>query len=261
MALQITLSADGTRIAYEASGVGPALVLVNGGLSDRSAIAPLRAYLDPHFTVIGYDRRGRGDSGDSPPYAPEREIEDLAAVLEAAGAPAFVCGHSSGAILALRAAMGGLPIRRLAVNEPPFILKGTRPLPPADGLRRLEALLAAGDRDGALRLFLVDHVGIPAAVVGAMSASPVWPRMLSLAPTVPYDATIAGTSAADLTPFAALPTRTLVLTGTASFPWISETARSLAATLPNAEIVELPGQPHSPAPDVLAPPLLRFFAA
>ena len=260
MTVEMALSADGTRIAYEASGVGPALVLVNGGLSDRSSSAPLRGHLEPQFTVVGYDRRGRGDSGDRPPYAPEREIEDLAAVIQAVGSPALVYGHSSGAILALRAAIGGVPIRRLAVNEPPFILNGTRPLPSADVLRRIEALLAAGDRDGALRVFFVDHVGMPEAAVGAMTATPVWPRMLALAHTVPYDAAIAGTSAADLAPFAALPTRTLVLTGTASAPWLGETARTLAATLPNAELLELSGQPHSPAPDVLAPPLIRFFA-
>jgi pimeloyl-ACP methyl ester carboxylesterase len=255
------LSADGTRIAYEASGVGPALVFVNGALSDRSAIAPFRPHLDPRFTVIGYDRRGRGGSGDSPPYALAREIEDLAAVIQAVGAPALVYAHSSGAILALRAAMGGLPIHRLAVNEPPFILNGTRPLPPADLPKRIEALLDAGDRDAALRLFLVDHVGIPATAVAAMSARPAWSHMLSLAHTVLHDAAIAGTSAVDLTPFAALTTRTLVLTGTASFPWIAVTARALATILPDAELVELPGQPHSPAPEVVAPLLIRFFAA
>jgi pimeloyl-ACP methyl ester carboxylesterase len=260
MTFRVARSADGTGIAHEASGAGPALVLVNGALSDRSSVKALRAHLDPHFTVIGYDRRGRGDSGDRPPYAAEREIEDLAAVIQAAGAPALVYGHSSGAILALRAAMAGLPIRRLALNEPPFILNGTRPLPPANVARRIDALLAHGNRDGAVGLFLVDHVGLPAAAVEAMSASAAWPHFLALAPTVAYDAAIAGTSAADLTPFARLQTRTLVLTGSASFPWITETARKLAATLPNAELVELPRQDHSPAPDVLAPPLIRFFS-
>src|SRR5262245_4188581 len=119
--MQELRSRDGTRIAYETSGIGPALVLVNGALSERSAYAPLRPLFDAHFTLIAYDRRGRGDSTDTQPYAPEREIEDLAAVIEAAGAPAFVFAHSGGAILALRAAMSGVPMKRLAVNEPPYI--------------------------------------------------------------------------------------------------------------------------------------------
>jgi pimeloyl-ACP methyl ester carboxylesterase len=257
--MHAAFSRDGTRIVVETGGSGPPLVVVNGAFSDRGSVTSFRPYLEPHFTVIGYDRRGRGDSGDTPPYAPEREIEDLAAVIEAGAAPAFVYGHSSGAILALRAAASGVAMRRLAVNEPPLILRDTRPLPAADVTARLEALLASGDREGAVRLFFLEQVGLPEAGLQQLSNSPVWPRLLALAHTAAYDSALAGTSAFPPSSFASLPVRTLVLHGTATFPWIIATARELAQTLPDAELAQLEGQPHSPAPDVLAPHLIRFF--
>jgi pimeloyl-ACP methyl ester carboxylesterase len=257
--MQTLRSRDGTRIAYETSGTGPALVLVNGGLSDRSAVVPLRPLLDPHFTLFAYDRRGRGDSGDTPPYAPEREFEDLAAVIEAAGAPAFVFAHSSGAILALRAAMSGLPMRRLAVNEPPFIVPGTRPVPPRAIASRIAEHIAANDREEALRIFLVEQVGLPPPALDHLKASPAWPRMIALAHTAAYDSELAADSALPVASLAKLTFPTLVLNGTASFPWIAETARALLQALPNAQAAHLEGQPHSPAPEVLAPALLRFF--
>jgi pimeloyl-ACP methyl ester carboxylesterase len=252
-------SRDGTRIAYETTGTGPALVLVNGGLSDRSAVVALRPFLDSHFSLFAYDRRGRGESGDTPPYAAEREIEDLAAVIEVAGASALVFGHSSGAILALRAAMSGVPMRRLAVNEPPFIVPGTRPIPPASITSRIAERVAANDREGALRIFLGEQVGLPPPALDALKAGPAWPRMIALAHTTPYDSEIARDSALPVASLAKLTLPTLVLNGTASFPWIGETARALVQALPNAQAVHLEGQPHSPAPDVLAPVLVRFF--
>jgi pimeloyl-ACP methyl ester carboxylesterase len=219
-------SRDGTRIAYETSGTGPPLVVVNGALSDRSAFGLLRPHLAPRFTLFAYDRRGRGDSGDTAPYAPQREIEDLAKVIEAAGAPAFVFGHSSGGILALRAAMSGVPMQRLAVNEPPFIIEGTRPMPPRDIPARLNERIAANDREGALRIFLLEHVGLPLPVLEGMKASPLWPRMLGMAHTVRYDSEIAEDPAVPVASLAKLSLPTLVLNGTASFPWIAQTARA-----------------------------------
>jgi pimeloyl-ACP methyl ester carboxylesterase len=253
-------SRDGTRIAYETSGRGPALVVVNGGLSDRSAVVPLRPLLDPHLTLFAYDRRGRGDSGDTPPYAPEREIEDLAAVIEAAGAPAFVFAHSSGAMLALRAAMSRVPMRRLAVNEPPFIVPGTRPIPPRAITSRIAQRIAANDRGEALRIFLLEQIGLPPPALEQLKASPMWPRMIALAHTAPYDSEIGGDSELPVASLAKLTLPTLVLNGTASFAWIAETARALFRALPNAQAVHLEGQPHSPAPGVLAPALVRFFS-
>jgi pimeloyl-ACP methyl ester carboxylesterase len=257
--MQTVRSHDGTRIAYETSGTGPALVLVNGALSERSAFVPLRPLLDAHFTLIAYDRRGRGDSGDTPPYSGEREIEDLAAVIEAAGAPAFVFAHSSGAILALRAAMSRVPMRRLAVNEPPFILPGTRPVPPREISAQIAERIAANDREGALRIFLLEQVGLPPLALDQLKASPVWVRMLAIAHTAAYDSELSIDSALPSASLAKLSLPTLVLNGTASFPWIAETAQALVQALPNAQAVHLERQPHSPAPDVLAPALLRFF--
>jgi pimeloyl-ACP methyl ester carboxylesterase len=235
-------------------------VIVNGALSDRSSVTPLRAHLDGHFTVVGYDRRGRGDSGDTAPYRPERELEDLAAVVLSLEQPAFVYGHSSGAILALRAALNGVPMRRLALNEPPFMLPGTRPLPPADITSRIAERLRADDREGALRVFFSEQVGLPAPAFESMKASPLWPRMVALAHTVAYDSALAGDSALpEAALLAKLSLPLLVLNGTASAPWLAETARALVAALPNARGTALEGQAHSPAPEVLAPVLVSFF--
>jgi pimeloyl-ACP methyl ester carboxylesterase len=254
-------AADGTRIAFERSGSGPPLVVVNGALSVGTTSNPLGPFLEPHFTLIRFDRRGRGASGDNPAYAPEREIEDLAAVLAAVSAPgsALVFGHSGGAILALEAVMRGLAVRRLAVNEPPYIVDGTRDRPPLEIVDRLRALIAAGDREGTLRTFFVDQVGLPEPAVEQLRASPAWPTMLAIAPTAAYDSALTVHSEVPADRLATLRLPVLVLTGGASYPWIGESARQVADAVPGAELVTLPGQPHSPAPDVLAPELVRFF--
>jgi pimeloyl-ACP methyl ester carboxylesterase len=257
--MSTTTSRDGTRIAYETSGSGPPLVVVNGALSDRRTTAALRPRLDPAFTLVGYDRRGRGDSGDTSPYAPEREIEDLAAVIDAVGAWAFVFGQSSGAILALRGAMAALPIRSLAINEPPFILPGLRPVPSADIPARIAASAASGDRDGALQIFLGEQVGMPPLELARLRASPAWQPLLGLAHTAAHDAAVAAESEFSPTALAKLAVPTIVLTGGASAPWLGATARTIAEAIPGASLTVLPGQPHSPAPDVLAPALIRFF--
>ena len=257
---EFVFSNDGTRIAFEKSGAGPALVIVNGALSERSSVASWRPSLDPHFTVFAYDRRGRGDSEDTPPYSPEREIEDLAAVLGATGGPAFVFGQSSGGILALRAAASGLRIRRLAVNEPPFILPGTRPPIDPGVPGRMRQLSAAGDREGMLRAFLIDQVGMPASAVDAMKQRPTWGPMMAMAPTTLYD-TIVADPELPRALLSGLGTRTLVTHGGAGHAWLTETARAVAAALPNAEIATLEGQGHHPGAEVLAPVLVRFFSA
>ncbi len=260
--METVQSKDGTRIAIEKSGSGPALVLVNGALSDKSAVAPLRKLLEPHFTVVAYDRRGRGESSDTQPYAAEREIEDLKAVLDFAGADAFLFGHSSGAILALRTVISGVAVRALAVNEPPYILTGTRPRPDSKSIAsRLRDSIARGDREGALTLFFTEDVGLPPQAVLAMKATPMWPSMIRLAHTTPYDTEVAGDSELPEASLRSMGIPTLVLHGTASFPWIGETARAIAKLIPHAELALLEKQMHSPAPDVLAPVLVRFFSS
>jgi pimeloyl-ACP methyl ester carboxylesterase len=255
-------SADGTPIACERSGSGPNLVIVNGALSDRSSGAGLRPHLDPFLTVITYDRRGRGDSGDGERYAPEREMEDLAAVLEASGGPASVFGQSSGGMLALEASLRGLNVSRLAINEPPYIVDASRRRPSADLAERLGRLIDGGDREAATHLFLTDAVGIPEEGLAALRSGPAWPRMLGLAHTLAYDALLAGRyELPAIERVEAFRTPTLVLRGEATAPWIRLGTEALAASLPNGRLTDLPGQQHNPAPDVLAPALLAFLTS
>ena len=160
-------SADGTKICYESVGAGPAVVLVGGAFNHRTTVAPLARVLSGFATVYTYDRRGRGSSGDTPPYAVDREIEDLAAVIGATGGPAAVFGHSSGATLSLLAARADLPITRLAVYEPPYRPATSSRILPADLAARAQAAVDAGDRDAAARIFLTEAVGLPAAEIDA----------------------------------------------------------------------------------------------
>ena len=147
-------SRDGTTIAFVRSGSGPSLILIVGALSDHTAAAAFSPHLESHFTVYSYDRRGRGESGNTQPYTVEREMEDLAALVDDIGEPVFLFGHSSGAILALEAALGGVPVQRLVLYEPPFTIDGQRPWLAPDLAGRLQELLVANDREAAVRLFL-----------------------------------------------------------------------------------------------------------
>lgn len=183
-------SKDRTSIAFDRLGDGPPVILVGGGSVDRSANAPLAAVLAPHFTVFNYDRRGRGDSGDTTPYSVEREVEDIRALIVEAGGSAFVYGTSSGAALALEAASRGLPIAKLALWEPPFIGDDSRPRPPADTARIFTEMVSAGRRGDAVEYFLAKVVGLPAEFVAEARKAPWWPAQEALAHTLAYDATI-----------------------------------------------------------------------
>jgi pimeloyl-ACP methyl ester carboxylesterase len=259
----IVRSADGTVIAFDRSGAGPALIIVGGALSERSAAAGIAAQLAPSFTVFAFDRRGRGDSGDTQPYALEREIEDIAALIELAGGSSFVFGHSSGAVLSLRATAAGLAIPRLALYEPPFFVDNSRPLEPPDYIEHLDELLAAGRREDAVEYFMTASVGVPPQVVDGMRRDPSWSGLVALAHTIPYDRqvladTLSG-SPAPLRQWASVSTPTLIIDGGASFPFLHASADAIAAVLPHAERRTLPGQGHGAAPDVLAPVLVEFF--
>jgi pimeloyl-ACP methyl ester carboxylesterase len=156
------ISRDGTAIAFDRSGQGPVLILVTGAIATRSDAASLAARLSPHFSVFAYDRHGRGESGDTPPYAVEREVEDLDALITEAGGSAFVYGHSSGAALALEAARRlSTKITKLAVYEPPFIVDDSRPPVPKDYLTRLTELVSSGRRGDAVEYFATKGVGVP----------------------------------------------------------------------------------------------------
>ena len=262
--MERTRSADGTAIAFDRSGQGPAIVVVGGALADRSAFASLAARLAPRFTVIAFDRRGRGDSGDTAPYAVEREVEDIAALLDEAGDSAFLFGHSSGAVLALETART-LPgrVSKLALYEPPFVVDDSRPGAPADFVTHLETLVSEGRRGDAVAYFMTTGPGVPAEVVESMRGEEYWPSLEALAHTLAYEGTIMaglmGGSPEPLERWASLSVPTLVMDGGASPPWQRAAVRALASVLPDARQRTLADQDHGPADDVLAPVLADFF--
>jgi hypothetical protein len=252
------ISHDGTTIAFDRSGDGPPVVIVGAGPTDRQAHQPLAALLASRFTVLNYDRRGRGDSGDTAPYAVDREYEDLAAILGEAGGSAGVFGDSGGGILALEAAARGLPITRLAVWEPPYVIRGSRPPVAHDYRDQLAGLLAAGRRGDMVELFLTQAVGMPAGAVAPMRQSPFWPSMEALAHALVYDAMIVGDFSLPTGRVADVKVPTLVLDG-GQTPWLSTAAEAVADAAPDARRHTLDGQPHNVDAAVLAPALVAFF--
>lgn len=253
-----TTSRDGTAIAYDRMGSGVAVVVVGGGPTTRVANGQLAGLLAERFTVFNYDRRGRGDSGDTAPYAVRREYEDLAAVIEAAGGSAFVVGSSGGAVLALRAAAAGVPIIRLALWEPSYIVAGTRPVPGREYKERLEALIGQGRPGDALELFFTDAVGLPAEVVSGLRMAPFWAAMEALAPTLVYDATVAGDFSVPAAALASLTVPVHVLDG-GTTPWLSAAAQAVAAALPVAQRAMLRGQQHAVEATALARAIIAAF--
>ena len=259
-------SADGTTIAYTRAGQGPPLILVDGALCSRSfgPMPKLAEQLTPHFTVYTYDRRGRGESGDTAPHEPDREVEDIEALVALAGDTVYLHGTSSGAALALEAAKHIRSIARLAVYEPPFIVDDTRTPMPDDWLPRLEGLLADGRQGDAVKMFM-RFVGTPAIFTAVMPLTPVWGKLKAVAPTLPYDIAIVhehqrGTP---LTPaeWAAVKVSTLVAAGGKSPAWMTNGTRALADALPDAAYRTLPGQNHMVKPQAIAPVLTGFFTA
>jgi pimeloyl-ACP methyl ester carboxylesterase len=258
--MQHVASKDGTAIAFDRSGDGPPVVLVCGASTQRSANAALAALLAERFTVFNYDRRGRGDSGDTAPYAVEREVEDLDAVIGAAGGSAYVWGTSSGAALALEAAASGLHITKLALWEPPFAPdEGARP--PADTATVFTELVAAGRRGDAVEYFMRQVVGLPPEFVANARNEPWWPAQEALAHTLAYDATVMGDYSLPAGRAASVTKPTLVLAGGASGDWMRDSAQALAAALPAGRCRTLDGQWHDVDPEVLAGVLAEFFAA
>lgn len=256
-------SSDGTTIAFDRRGAGPAVVIVGGALSGRGAAANLSQALASRMTAIAFDRRGRGDSGDTPPYDVDREIEDIAALIDVAGGSAYVFGHSSGAVLSLRAAGAGLPIRRLALYEPPFIVDTTRPPLADDYAGHIDELIAADRRDEAVVYFLATGPRLPGPAIDGMKSSPAWAGMTAIAHTLSYDNRIMGDTmggdAGSLGEWSTLATPTLVLAGGDSPPSMQHAAATIAAVLPDASMRLLEGQTHGAASEVLGPVLLDFF--
>lgn len=257
------ISRDGTPIAFEQSGQGPALILVAGALNTRADWSSLAAHLAPHFRVYAYDRRGRGESGDRAPYAVEREVEDIEALINAAGGAASVFGHSSGAALALEAAvLLGTRINKLAIYEAPYNDEPGARRAWAIYIERLTEALTAGRRGDALALFL-QYLGMSDEQLAAMRHSPAWPPLEALAPTLAYDhtAVLGSDPSVPVARAACVQVPALIMNGEASYPFMYETARTLSAAMPRAQLATLARQGHGPAAAVLAPVLQAFLQA
>lgn len=262
---RVVTSKDGTAIGFSVAGNGPALILVDGAMCYRGfgPMKDLAALLTANFTVYTYDRRGRGESGDTKPYAVEREVEDIDALINHAGGEAHVFGISSGAALALEAANRGLAIKRLVLYEAPFIVDDTRTPIPDDYLAQLNALLAADRRGDAIKLFM-KLVGVPPIFIALMGLMPAWKKLKTVAPTLPYDTAIvqdyqrgkplpAGSWGSVSQP-------TLVVEGGKSPAWMRNAQRELADVLPNANLRTLEGQTHMVKAAKLAPVVQEFFS-
>jgi pimeloyl-ACP methyl ester carboxylesterase len=258
-------SKDGTTIAYSQVGQGPALILVDGALCYRQfgpsqGIATLLA---PHFSVFTYDRRGRGESGDTLPYANEREVEDLAALVEVAGGKAFVASQSSGAALAMETANRFPGITKLAMYEAPFVVDTTgKPVTQAF-LARLKEAVAQNQRTKAVKMFM-NQVGMPGLMVTIMPLFPMWPKLTAVAHTLPYDiSTVVAYGAGVPLPKTLgehIKAPMLVMNGGKSPTWMRNAMQELAQVLPHASYRELPGQTHMVKAEVLVPALEEFFA-
>ena len=251
-------SRDGTDIAIDRAGEGPPIILVSGGSTDRWANAGLAAQLASSETVLNYDRRGRGDSGDTPPYAVEREIEDIAAVLEAAGGRAALYGTSSGAALALLAAAQLPGITKLVLWEPPYFVHPEQ-APPRDHVETYDRFLAAGDRAGAVEYFMTQIVRMPAEFAEFAKTQPWWAGQLKIAHTLPYDGRVMGDYSLPEAAAKAIKVPTLILTGGASFPFFPETAQALVALIPDARHEVLADMEHNVDPAVLGPAMQAFL--
>jgi len=253
-------SADGTTIAFDRFGGGPPVIMAAAAFNTRSGTEPLAMALAPHFTVLNYDRRGRGDSGDTAPYAVGREIDDLAALIAAAGGSAALFGHSSGATLALKAAAAGLPISKLVMYEPPFRTDDSHPGLPAGFAAQLAELASSGRRGDAVALYQTQAVGIPEAVVAQLRNAPFWPGLEAIAHTLAYDAAIIGDLSLPADQAARVSVPALVICGGNSPPFLRNAARAAAAALPSGRLVTLPGQTHDINPQATAPVMAEFLA-
>jgi pimeloyl-ACP methyl ester carboxylesterase len=267
--MDTVISADGSRIAYDRTGSGPPVILVGGALSYRrfTMFTRLAALLAPRCTVINYDRRGRGDSTAATPFdhdtAVQREIEDLAALIEAAGGAAALWGISSGGALALHATAAGIGVERLSVYEVPFMVVPGLPRPTRDYGDRLDELVDAGDRDGAVRHFMRNAVGVPAPVVAVMRCLPLWRGLRATAPTLPYDwaAVAAHMRGTPLDPadWSDVTVPVQVCHGARSPAVLRDGSRALADVIPQARLHEVAGVSHNLKPRALAPLLADFL--
>lgn len=259
---QVT-SNDGTTIAFTRIGSGPPLIVVDGALCSRAfgPSAKLATLLASHFTVITYDRRGRGASGDAHPYSPAREVEDIAALIAAAGSPAALLGLSSGGALALEAAAVGLPIEKVIAYEPPYVDDAARNGGAAHR-DQLTRFVVSGNRGGAVKYFMRDMVGVPAPAVAMMRLMPwIWRKLEAVAHTLPYDAAVMTDFRIPRARFASIRTPALVMNGSKTDSRLKDAARAIAGVIPGAEHRVLSGQTHNVKAGVLTPAVVEFLTA
>jgi pimeloyl-ACP methyl ester carboxylesterase len=254
-------SRDGTSIAFERVGDGQPLILVVGAFNDRSTGVPLASVLSPDFAVYTYDRRGRGDSGDTLPFAVEREIEDLDALIAEAGGSAAVFGYSSGAVLALKAASAGLAITKLVLYDLPLMLDDRGPRWSVDHAARLRELVAAGRRGEAVEYFQSNLVGIPDEVVAQMRHAPFRPALEAVAHTLVYEMAVLGDGLLPRELASAIPTPLLAVVGEATTPFMIETAHALAAAARDGRSLVLEGRGHDIDPEVVGAAITEFLRA
>lgn len=261
-------SADGTTIAYTAWGDGDPLIIIDGATAYRAATPEnekIGELLAGSLRVINYDRRGRGESGDTAPYAVEREFEDLAAIIAGPGEgrPATVFAWSSGGFLALNSAQAGVPIARLALFEPPAVADDARPPLPSDYVERLEAAIAAGRPGDAAELFLTAAVLMPPEFVDGMRGSEMWPGLEAVAPTISYDGRQVGEAMSgqplSIERWIRVSSPILVMYGDGTWPFLASGAKAVADLLPTATLRAVAGENHSATADVLASALRAFI--
>ncbi len=256
------ISKDSTQIAYDQFGHGPTLILVLGALNSRKSGVALAKLLASNFTVITYDRRGRGNSTNHRPYTVQREIEDISALLTMMGSPVFLYGHSSGAALALQASLQlGKQIKKLAIYEAPYAVQPKDKIDAAHYDQQLTRLLAAGRNSDAVALF-IRNVGVSDKQLRALQRLPMWRGLVAMAPTLAHESAILGRGHAVPTArLKRLSAPTLVMHGGAGAPSMREAAQKLSAVLPKASLLTLDGQTHGVSPKALAPVLIKFFKA
>jgi pimeloyl-ACP methyl ester carboxylesterase len=259
------VSLDGTAIAFDRLGDGPPVIAVCGAMCDRALMRPTAEGLAKRFAVFNYDRRGRGDSGDTAPYAVEREIEDLGALIAEAGGEASVYAHSSGAGLAIHAAAHGLPIAKIVLHDPPYVPDEAEEdwLGSREYAENLKAILSEGRLGDAVELFMTT-VGMPHEMVDGMRHTPRWAELEAMAPTLAYDSEVMGDSSTGgtipINRAARVTAPALVLTGGADYPWMTDVGRRLADAMPDGRHRVLEGQEHVVPPEVLVPVLEDFLS-
>jgi pimeloyl-ACP methyl ester carboxylesterase len=255
------ISKDGTRIAYHKTGSGPVIILVDGAFcsKDFGPMAKLAPLLSKSFTTISYDRRARGESGDTKPYSVAREIEDIEALIKIAGGQASLFGISSGAILCIHAVAAGVNVNKIALLEPPYVgnKNGKRP---ADAVQQLSRMIAENKKGDAVKFYLTKVIGVPAIFAFILRLTPNWPKMKAIAPSLPYDAAICGDFNLPVKQLASIKLPAIVIDSTKSPAMLRDAVKAVADALPNGKQISLNGKVHDVPPEILVPALTEFFS-